>query len=215
MSKPATKAPQEALELLLEGNRRFLEGRMTHVNRVTADHREDLVDGQEPFAAVIGCADSRKPLEHIFDAGLGELFVCRNAGNLVDEVSLGSVEYAAAHTGCPLVVVLGHNNCGALGAAVTAAGDPDFHESPSIDEIIRRLLPAVLWARENEPDESKLVDTAAKKNVANGCRHIFERSPLLRKRVREGNLAVVGAWYDLGAGGVEVLMSTLDGSIPI
>lgn len=208
MTAKASVTPEQAVERLLEGNARYQGGQPSHAGRLDASRRQELTAGQAPFASVLTCADSRTPPEHIFDAALGELFVCRNAGNVVDDVTLGSIEYAAAHTGCPVVVVMGHNSCGAVGAAVATAKDPDAHETHNVDDIVRRIMPAVISTREGRTDDRDWTDTAAKKNVLFSCRHILQRSNLLRKKVREGTFAVVGAWYDLESGKVSVLFKT-------
>jgi carbonic anhydrase len=203
-------SPFEALDRLVSGNQRFVSGEHTHADRIGESRRKDLSNGQAPFAAILTCADSRTPPEHIFDAGLGELFVCRNAGNIVDEVILGSIEYSAAHTGCPLVCVLGHTSCGAVGATLAAARNPESHETHNVDDIIRRIMPAVMATAEGQTDDKEWTDTAAKKNVVNSCKHFMQRSPLLKDMVLKGRFGVVGAWYDLGSGTVEILYKTID-----
>jgi carbonic anhydrase len=209
MSKKQVIEPKEALDRLLEGNRRFVEGAHTHTERTAADYRSTLLAGQEPFAAVLACADSRTPPEHIFDAGLGELFVCRNAGNLLNLSTLGSMEFAVTHAGCPLAMVMGHSSCGALTAAVAAAKAPEEYLSHNIDEIVRRLWPSVLATKPETNDESKWVDDAAKKNVLRMYEEMLRQSPIIDARVKSGEMGVVGAWYDLSTGYVEVLKTTL------
>jgi carbonic anhydrase len=208
MSAEAQLSPEKAVKRLLEGNERYRSQEPTNVTRLDESRRKELTGGQTPFASILTCADSRTPPEHIFDAALGELFVCRNAGNVVDDVTLGSIEYAAAHTGCPVVVVMGHNACGAVAAAVAAAKDPDVHETHNVDDIVRRIMPAVMSTAEGQTDEREWADTAAKKNVLFSCRNILQRSNLLRKKVRKGTYAVAGAWYDLESGRVSVLLMT-------
>jgi carbonic anhydrase len=198
-------SPRKAKEILVAGNRRYVEGSQTSIRKLGSDRRRELVGGQSPFAAILTCADSRVPPEHVFDAALGEVFVCRNAGNLIDEATLGSIEYAVAHTGCPLVCVMGHNSCGAVGAAVAAAKDPSLHESPSIDDIVRRLLPAVIATRRHGQSDAEWVDAAAVQNVKNSCVHTLQRSPLIKEKVEGGECAVVGAWYDLASGRVDFI----------
>lgn len=205
MSHGPSLPPQEALERLLEGNARYASGATTHAARLTAERRRELTGGQAPFASVLTCADSRTPPEHVFDAALGEIFVCRNAGNVLDDVVLGSFEYAAAHLGCPLLVVLGHDRCGAVGAAVSMVKDPAAHESPFVDEIARRLMPAVIATREGQRDDAAWTDAAARRNVTDVCRQVGQRSGLLRDRIARGHYRVVGAFYDLASGRVELL----------
>ncbi|RLB80561.1 MAG: carbonic anhydrase [Deltaproteobacteria bacterium] len=205
MSHKPSISPEKALQQLLQGNERFQKHQPLHHTTTGRERREELVSGQAPYAAVLTCSDSRTPAEHIFDAGLGDLFVCRNAGNLVDELVTGSIEFAAVHTGCPLICILGHNNCGAMGAAVTAAKNPDLHESPCIDHIIRRALPAVLATIDNQADEKAWIDAAAKKNVFNQCKNLMNASQLLGKKIDEADFDIVGAWYDIGSGRVSII----------
>jgi carbonic anhydrase len=204
--------PSEAYERLMSGNRRFVAGRSHQGAGVDPQRRAALTSGQSPFATVLTCADSRVPPEHVFDAGLGELFVCRNAGNLVDELILGSIEYAVAHLDCPLVCVLGHSSCGACGAAVAAAAEPEVSESPNVDDILRRLSPAVLGTLESfrgggdGQDRAAWVEAVARRNVELVCRQIFDRSRVITARAAEGKVHVMGAMYDLASGSVEVLV---------
>jgi carbonic anhydrase len=206
MSQGPSIPPSEAFDKLKAGNERFASNELSHTQRINDARRQELTQGQAPFAAVLTCADSRTSPSHIFDAGLGELFVCRNAGNLIDEATLGSIEYAAAHTGCPLLCVLGHNKCGAVGAAVAAAKDPTVFETPNVDDIVRRLLPAVLATRPQASDDAAWTDEAAKKNVQMVCEHVKQRSPLLRSMIEKGDFKVVGGFYDLGSGQVEYIL---------
>ncbi len=206
MAKGPSLDPMQAYEKLMEGNGRFCAGELDSAARISSARRQELTAGQAPFAAVLACADSRTPPEHIFDAALGELFVCRNAGNIVDEVILGSIEYAVAHTGCPLVCVLGHNKCGAVGATVAAAKDPTAYETFNVDDIARRIMPAVLATRAGQPDDAAWIDAAARKNVELTCRKMVRQSPLLAAKVEADQAIICGAWYDLGSGAVEVIV---------
>ncbi len=191
----------------MQGNSRYVEGNLTHRDRVHAGRRAELAAGQAPFATVLGCADSRTSPAHIFDAGLGELFVCRNAGNLVDEVTLGSIEYAASHTGCTLLMVMGHNRCGAAGAAVAAARDPGAFESHNIDDIVRRMLPAVLATRREGAGDPEWIDATARQNVLLVARQVVQRSSLLQDMVEAGDFMIASGFYDLETGRVELLAS--------
>ncbi|MFO8074255.1 MAG: carbonic anhydrase [Polyangia bacterium] len=198
--------PDDALRRLLEGNARYVSGEMTHPNRIGPERRRELSGGQSPFASVLGCADSRVPPEHLFDAALGELFVCRNAGNVLTDAALGSFEYAAAHTTCPLLIVLGHSDCGALTAAVAAAETPTDSESPCIDDLMRRLLPAVLaTGGSGDGDPAARVNAAAAQNVHLVCEQALQRSSILSNLVESARFRVVGAWYDLGTGRVSII----------
>lgn len=206
MSSTQKISTGEAYERLMEGNRRFVTGETTLGNGAGAERRAAVVGGQSPFATVLTCADSRVPPEHIFDVGLGELFVCRNAGNLLDELILGSIEYAAAHLGCPLICVLGHTSCGACGAAVAAADQPEVSESPNVDDILRRLAPAVMATRSSDRTGHEWAEAVARANVRLVCQQLFQRSRLLSERSESGQLLVMGAQYDLASGLVEVLV---------
>jgi carbonic anhydrase len=206
MSHGPSLPPSEALKKLMEGNQRFIKDQNTHHARVRNDRRQELLQGQAPYAAVLTCADSRVAPEHIFDAGLGEIFVVRNAGNLLDEVVVGSLEYAAAHTGCPVAFVLGHRKCGAINATLSVAKSPDAHETPNVDDIVRRLMPAVMATRVPEVADADWADAAAKKNVVNVCVQLAQRSPLLAGLAAKGQFKIVGGYYDLASGQVELLI---------
>lgn len=203
MSKGPSMPPATAKEKLINGNRRYAENNLTSPERLGSSRRQELLGGQSPYAAVLTCADSRVPPEHVFDAALGEVFTCRNAGNLIDEATLGSIEYAVAHTGCPLVCIMGHNKCGAVGAAVAAAKDPSLHESPNIDDIVRRLLPAVIATKKEGQSDAEWTDAAAKQNVKDACAHVLQRSSIIKSKVEAGDCEVLGAWYDLDSGKVD------------
>lgn len=203
MSEGPTMSPDKALQLLKEGNKRFVEGTMTYNNHVDNARREGLTGGQSPYATVLGCSDSRVSVEHIFDAGLGDIFVCRNAGNILEEVTLGSIEYAVAHTGCPLAVVMGHKYCGAMTATVTVARNPDAYESPYVDHICRRLLPAALSIKRYEVNSiAEWVQAATIKNVENIVMQATRQSEILKSKMQNGEFKIVGAFYDLNTGEV-------------
>ena len=193
----------EALEKLRQGNLRFLAGRHEHHRRLSGRLRADLAKSQEPYASILACSDSRTPPEHIFDAGLGDLFVCRNAGNQLTDTVLGSVEYAAVHLGSPLLVVMGHSSCGAFGAAVRLAQNPELFENQGPEVFLRDLLPAVLAARVGAADDWAWTDQAASRNVDNICLGIAGRSRVLNQKIETGEFKAVGAWYDLAQGTVE------------
>ena len=120
----------EAMQKLLEGNARYVSGNVSHQDQYVLERRSELISSQHPFAIVVGCSDSRVPPEAVFDQGLGDIFVVRTAGQVLDNASLGSIEYAVEHLGVPLVVVLGHDNCGAVTAAVKGGEAPGHLEKP-------------------------------------------------------------------------------------
>ncbi len=207
MTHAPSMDPKEAIEKLFEGNERFVQDQLSHVQRTGDERRKELTGGQAPFAAVLACADSRTPPEHIFDAGLGELFVCRNAGNLIDQATLGSFEYAVAHTGCPVVAVMGHNKCGALGAAVAKAKNPALYETHNVDDIVMRLIPSVIaTSLQAGMGDEEWIDAAAKRNVMDTCRKIVNQSALIAHKAKAGEAAVIGLWYNLGTGKVHTLV---------
>lgn len=186
----------EALAELLAGNQRYMAGRLAHPHQV-AERRVETACGQNPFAAILTCSDSRVPPEIIFDCGLGDLFVVRVAGNVLDDVVLGSIEYAAEHLGVGLVMVLGHSHCGAVTAAVQG-GHPHGH----IGSLTERLRPAVERAAAASQD---LVEAAVVANVALTVAELRGAEPILAGLIAADRLRVVGAHYDLDTGLVTLL----------
>ncbi len=186
----------EALQDLIAGNERFIAGNTIHPNQ-SPDIREKLARGQSPKVAVIACADSRVSPEIVFDQGLGDLFVTRVAGNVANDMILGSLEYAVGHLGVELIVVLGHERCGAIIAAVQGGTAPGH-----IGSIIEAIAPAV--AKTNELTDNR-IDDVAKENVRIVVGQVESAAPILNERVKEGRLKVVGAVYHLGSGTVEII----------
>jgi carbonic anhydrase len=193
----------EALERLRDGNQRFRANRTTIRETSTPSIRETLATGQKPFAIILSCSDSRVPPEIIFDRGLGEIFVVRVAGNIPDPVILGSIEYAAEHFSCPLIMVLGHKRCGAVSAAVESKG----HPHGNIGAIIKTITPAVKQARKDAGDLSKsdLVEAAIDNNIKLVAKSLTRQSPVIRSLVDAGRVKVVIAKYDLDDGTVRLL----------
>jgi len=186
----------EALAKLLEGNARYVEQQRLNPNQ-TDERRDSLIGGQSPYAIILGCSDSRVPPEIIFDQGLGDLFVIRVAGNVVDDIVLASIEYAAEHLHTPLLMVLGHTNCGAVGAALQD-DELDGH-LPSIAQAIEE---AVESSRDEEGDTLDMTIRAHARITAG---HLRGSEPILKGLVDEGKLKVVAAYYDLDTGVVEIL----------
>jgi carbonic anhydrase len=186
----------QALARLQAGNARYVSARMSYPNQ-TAGHRTKLIRGQHPFATILGCADSRIPPEIIFDQGLGDIFVVRVAGNIIDHIVLGSIEYAAVHLHTPLIMVLGHSKCGAV--AATASGAKLQGHLPHIAVAIQ---PAVDTAKQMP---GNLVDNAIRENAKLVTRQLAASRPLLAPLVAAGKLKVVAAHYDMATGQVEVL----------
>lgn len=195
---------QEALARLREGNRRFVSGVRSIEALLNHTRRAELATEQRPFAIVLGCSDSRVPAELVFDQGLGDLFVIRVAGNIVAPSQVGSVEFAAEQFGTPLVVVLGHTRCGAIGATLSELRSGANH-TRNVRSIVNRIRPAVeaLLATDLKDDEERLVREAVRANVRASANHLRHGSALLEQLIQDGNLLVVGAEYSLETGEVD------------
>jgi len=195
----------EAIERLQEGNRRFVLdlGRRSTVPGQT--RRNELAAGQEPFAIILGCSDSRVPAEIIFDQGLGDLFVIRVAGNIVAHSQIGSVEFAAERFGTELVVVLGHSMCGAILATLEELGRPTEVQSPNLRSIVDRIRPSVegLLTTELRQNPDALVQQAVRANILASANQLQHGSKILEQMIRSGRLLVVGAEYSLETGIVD------------
>lgn len=195
----------EALQRLRDGNLRFASGQLSF-ERVSGEaHRRDLVDGQAPFAIVLGCSDSRVPTEIVFDQGLGDLFVIRVAGNVVAPSQIGSVEFAAGKFGTPLVVVLGHSRCGAVQATLEELRRPTEMQSPNLRSIVERVRPSVqpLLSTELGTDPEALERAAVRANVRASVNQLRHGSELLEPLIERRALLIVGAEYDLRTGVVD------------
>ncbi len=194
--------PDDALALLKEGNRKFLadEPLAVHGDRMS---RLRMAVAQRPIAAYLSCSDSRVAPELLFGRGLGELFIVRNAGNILCPTALGSLEFAVTAVGVPLIVVMGHENCGALNAAVSVVKS-HFSYSANISKVLQPLYPAIMEVGEHCAHE--LVNAAARQNVRRVVRELKEEvSPALRRPQELSTLKVVGAYYELASGKVEWL----------
>ena len=189
----------QALALLKEGNQKFVsEGAAQPV--IGRERRLEIASGQAPYAVLVGCSDSRVAPEHLFGRGLGELFIIRNAGNTVDTVALGSIQYAVAELGVPLILVLGHERCGAVGAAVSVV-KTNTNFPGSIGQMIEPIVPAVLKAQSLPGD---LVENAVRENVRRVVARLrTSADPILLDPVKAGKLKIVGARYDLDDGNVD------------
>ena len=196
----------EAIERLKEGNRRFVAGRRRS-GAVSPNRRMRLTDGQSPFAAILGCSDSRVPAELVFDQGLGDLFVVRVAGNVAAPSQVGSVEFAAGLFGIELVVVLGHTRCGAIEATLKELDHPAGTPSANLGAILNRIRPAVRSLPDMTPDadHEALARQAVRANVRAQVAVLSQGSEILGRLVEAGRLTVVGAEYDLATGEVEFL----------
>lgn len=195
---------REALERLREGNGRFVSG-VRSIDMLTSQtRRNELAAGQEPFAIILGCSDSRVPAEIVFDQGLGDLFVIRVAGNIVASSQVGSVEFAAARFGTRLVVVLGHSQCGAILATLEELQQPMDHESKNLRSIVDRIRPSVepLLATELKNDQNALVREAVRAHIRASADHLRHGSEILEQLAQNDGLLVVGAEYSLETGAV-------------
>lgn len=194
-----------ALEALREGNGRFVSEAAGGGPAAGQSRRSELVEGQEPFAIILGCSDSRVPAEIVFDQGLGDLFVIRVAGNIVAPSLVGSVEFAADRFGTRLVVVLGHSMCGAVQAALDELERPSASRSPNLRSIVDRIRPAVEGLLETElrQDREALVRQAVRSNIRASADHLRHGSEILERLIQHDGLLVVGAEYSLETGVVD------------
>ena len=194
------KTPAKIWGEMVRGNERFINGTPRHP-RQDVERRHQIAAGQAPRAALFGCSDSRLAAEIIFDKGLGDLFVVRNAGQVISDSVLGSLEYAVAVLGVPLIVVLGHDECGAVAAAIESVG-PDAPQLPvHIRGIIEKITPAV-HAAEHHGDGAIDVDPyeVGRLHLRDTVRELLESSEMISEAVAEGRLAIVGANYRLAEG---------------
>ena len=196
---------RDALERLRDGNRRFVSDTRSSQTLTSQTRRAELATGQEPFAIVLGCSDSRVPAEIVFDQGLGDLFVIRVAGNIVAPSQVGSVEFAAARFGTPLVVVLGHSQCGVVLATLEELQQPTEQRSRNLRSIVDRVRPSVeaLLATDLRHDPAALVRQAVRANIRASTDHLRHGSADLEQLIQAGQLLVVGAEYSLETGVVE------------
>lgn len=195
----------EALQNLRDGNQRFVDADRCIDIYLSHTQLDEHIEGQSPYAIVLGCSDSRVPVEIIFDVGLGDAFVIRVAGNIVAPSLIGSVELAAAKFGARLVVVLGHTGCGAISTTIDSMQSGDLGESENIGSIIDWIRPSVEKVMSENPgiDGQKLVNEAVRSNVRSSAESLRHGSNLLEKLICDDGLVVVGAVYSLSSGLVE------------
>jgi len=192
-----TVAPADAVSKLKEGNGRYTSGNLQHPGQ-TMERRAELTKDQHPFAVILSCSDSRVPPEIVFDQGLGDLFVVRVAGNVIDDHGLGSIEYAVDHLGARLIVVLGHQSCGAVKAAketIAAKGKAPGH----IQSLVTAIQPVV------EATVKDDLDTTIKANVKHVVQALRSSTPILKAKVDSGDVQVIGGYYSLDTGAVTLL----------
>lgn len=191
----------EALKMLKDGNERFVSGEREYPH-LDKDRIDETSTGQAPFVTIVSCSDSRVPPEHVFDSGIGDLFVIRLAGNVCDVDSIGTIEYGVVHLQTPLLVILGHTSCGAVTAVVQEA---DVHGS--IPKLVDNIVPAVEKVKHDHSDleGDDLISASIKQNVWQSIEDTLLHSPETAELVKEGKLKVVGAIYALDSGEVEWL----------
>ncbi len=201
MGRPQTG--KDAWKLLLDGNQNFVHGTPAHP-RQDADVRRAIANKQTPFAALFGCSDSRLAAEMIFDVGLGDLFVVRNAGQVIAETILGSLEFAVEVLKVPLILVLGHDECGAVRATMDAAAGKLQVEGEFIHKLVDRIMPTV--ERSHAAGDTSIDDITAR-HVADTIEELLESSNVISNAVKTGKLAVVGANYKLELGDIHMVVS--------
>lgn len=194
-----TSTPPGAWRALREGNLRFVEGRRIHPNQGHADVHK-LVAGQQPTAVLFGCGDSRVAAEIIFDQGLGDMFVVRSAGHILDSAVIGSIEYAVELLNVPLIAILGHDNCGAVAATLSTLESGEFPPG-YIRDIVERLTPSVLQGRR---EGLTSVDDFTARHVQETGQMLLERSRIIADRAADGRVAIVGLTYELAKGKVHL-----------
>ena len=196
---------EEALERLKNGNKRFAENVLSIDTLFSQLQRNNLVDSQQPFAAILGCSDSRVPAEMVFDQGLGDLFVIRVAGNIAAPSQIGSVEFAVEHLGTRLVVVLGHSQCGAVLATIEELNRPTAKQSPNLHSIVTSIRPSVeeLMATDLKNDHKALVQHAVRANICASVNQLRNGSEVLEQLTQNDGLLIVGAEYSLETGIVD------------
>lgn len=192
--------PDAALKLLQDGNARYLEGKPQYPRQGRERRALTAGQGQHPLAAVLACADSRVPVELIFDQGLGDLFVVRVAGNVAGTAEIGSLEYAVDRLATPLVVVLGHTQCEAVAAALE-----NLKVSPNAAALVAAVKPAADRAKADHPGAAPevLLNAAIRENVWQAVAELLQKSPLIRERVKSGRVKVLGALYEIDTGQVQ------------
>jgi carbonic anhydrase len=201
--KKTELTPVQALEKLKQGQLDFLADKPPLKSSRDSNRRLEIAHGQMPFAVLVGCSDSRVAPEVLFDTGLGELFVVRNAGNTIDTAAMGSIQYAVQALGVPLIVVLGHERCGAVEAAVSVVEKNTVYQG-SIGQMVEPIVPAVLKARaQGGAKGDALLDAAVHENVRRTVQRLRTAEPALAELIAAGKLRVVGACYDLDDGKVE------------
>jgi len=199
----AVGAGDEALQKLMDGNKRYVSGSLMKKD-LSDTKRKELAKGQKPFAIVVTCSDSRVPPELLFDQGLGNIFVIRVAGNVVDPIVLGSIEYGAEHLNAPLLFILGHSKCGAVTATIEAKGEPEGN----IGAIVKKIMPAAEKAKKKGGTKDEILETAIQENVKNVYSDVMKKSKIVPHLVEEGKLKIAAGEYDITTGKVAMIELT-------
>jgi len=185
----------QAIKHLTEGNLRYIEDNIETPN-IKSTQRYEYTKGQSPFAIILNCADSRVVPEVIFDQGIGDLFVIRVAGNIANPSSIASIEYAVAHIGCNLIIVLGHESCGAVGAAIDSY--PDVDNGPNLNHLVSFITPAV------EQNMGAPIETVVRCNAENNAQTMLDNSDIIKQYVNAGDLRIVPGYYGFESGKVDL-----------
>lgn len=202
-------SPQEALNKLIEGNKRFANDNSIHPNRC-AETKSALLKQQKPFVAVLSCSDSRVPIEIIFDAGLGDIFAVRTAGHVLSKEVIGSLEYAVKTLGVKLIMILGHENCGAINTAIQTYQNKGYNElSENLQSIMNHIYPAIEKVETknidiNSDNENKFLNSAVKANINYQLEDLMKKDIYIAQKVQEKEIGLIGAMYSLPSGNVEI-----------
>ncbi|MBN2136061.1 MAG: carbonic anhydrase [Acidobacteria bacterium] len=199
LSLVSDKDPNDALKTLYEGNVRFVKGQNIQINLDSKRRKDTTVGGQQPFATVLSCSDSRVPVEHIFNVGIGDIFNIKVAGNILGMDQQASIEYSVDHLGTPILVILGHTNCGAVMAAVTEAD-----VEGALPYLLDKIKPAFCRVKERNPGYSpeEIIPTVIEENIWYTIEDLFRKSDIVKNRVKQGILGVVGGLYNIETGAV-------------
>lgn len=206
LREPVVRTPEEALRMLKVGNSRFFGGQARRPELSAAERRAQIL-GQSPFAVILGCSDSRVPIEIVFDQSLGSLFITRVAGNIVETATVGSIEYAVEHLDTRLVVVMGHEGCGAVKAALLPEADR-ARETPAIQALLNQIAPSIANLPQIRDEKAKMREAV----VANVRQQVAElsREPAISRAIAAKRIALVGAYYEITSGAVDFLETAAD-----
>jgi carbonic anhydrase len=195
----------DTLQRLRDGNRRFASDEVSEETQASREHRAGTAKPQSPFAIILACSDSRVPTELIFDRGIGDLFVIRVAGNIVAPSQIGSIEFAAKQFGTPLVVVLGHSNCGAIIATLRELALKESHRSPNLRAIVDRVRPALepILTDNTDVNDEVVISRCVRANILASVEQLQHGSLILEQLIDAGELHIVGAEYSIETGIIE------------